>query len=349
MVILILVTLACSGTFLTGEPEVSTSPPQTPEPTTTIPQLEESPLPAITDSAGSIDITVPPPVGSPPVYVSIVTHNEQKTDYEHTPKRFLDERDALIEFANMLKANNVKFNYQSEWTFLSAVARFEGEFPNPDTNGKNVVRYIKEDLGFEVDPHAHASAANYAHKLHNYADVAYLIEKLGVTPSAVAGGMIVAPPEDSILEQFWQPITGVQYPHYTWTAEILWGGGTAYHENEESLWLSGIWKPKDKSHFAEHSADAPKLNVGHYGSSWETLDHLLQRGQNGELDASKIHTCAIFAGQSKLVRPDYIQEFEREIQSRTDQNIIWVGLAEVVKIWRTQYNSEPNLVLYLSP
>jgi len=209
----------------------------------------------------------------------------------------------------------------------------------PDTNNKNIVGYLKEDLGFEVDPHAHQT-------LYNYADVAYLIDALGMAPSHTAGGMIVGSPESSILDQFWAPITGEQYPAYTWEAAILWGGGTANHVNEESLWASDVWKPRGKYHFLEHDDAAPVPNVGHYGSRWENLDRLLAMQQDGELEAGRIYTCSLFVSQGQLAQsPALIAEFEEAIEERNARGAIrWVGLAKLIDIWHAEYGSQPNVL-----
>ncbi|MCG2768867.1 MAG: hypothetical protein L6435_10885, partial [Anaerolineae bacterium] len=236
----------------------------------------------------------------------------------------------------MLDANGVMFNWQSDWNFLLAVGLYDTG--TPETNGKNLVRYIKEDLGFEVDPHAHET-------LYNYADVACLIEALGVTVSHTAGGFLAAPTEDSKLEYLWQPITGTQYPTYTWQAEILWGGATLFHIDEQSLWVSGIWKPKDTNHFVEHDAAAPLPYVGGYGRN--NCDVLIEKQQNGELEEENIHTCTLFVGQTELLRPGFVQQFEQQIQALdTAGNIRWVGLAEVIDIWKAEYGEMPNILRY---
>ncbi len=87
------------------------------------------------------------------------------------------------------------------------------------------MQYLKQDLGFEIDPHAHETT-------YSYADVAYLIEQLGVEPSHLPGGLLADPPEKSKLEYLWEPIQGRQYPSSIWQADFLWGGGTGNHVNE---------------------------------------------------------------------------------------------------------------------
>ena len=125
-----------------------------------------------------------------PIYVSIVMHNEepvsgQYPDFVHDEAAFWLQRDAVVVFADMLYANDVMFNYQSDWCFLQAALLYDTG--TPSTNWKNILRYLKEDLGFEVDAHAHETQ-------YNYADVNYLIQSLGVVPSATAGGLLVFRP-----------------------------------------------------------------------------------------------------------------------------------------------------------
>ena len=109
-------------------------------------------------TAGLAGAVSPTASGVEPIHVSIVMHNEeplsgQYPDFVNDPSAFWEHRDALVPFVNMLHANGVMFNYQSDWNFLQAVGLYDTG--TLSTNGKNIVRYMKEDLGFEVDPHAH--------------------------------------------------------------------------------------------------------------------------------------------------------------------------------------------------
>ncbi|MCK4342304.1 MAG: hypothetical protein KAY37_11345 [Phycisphaerae bacterium] len=276
-----------------------------------------------------------------PIYVSIVMHNEEPLsglypDFVNDPPAFWQHRDALVQFVNMLFDHGVMFNYESDWNFLQAAQMYDNG--TPSTNGKNIVRYIKEDLGFEVDPHAHESQ-------YNYADVAYLIQGLGVTPSHTVGGFRAFPPEVSKLEYLWQPLTSTLNPAFTWEPQILWGGATMLHQNEQSLWISGVWKPKDRYNFLIHDEAAPLPYIGGYGRGWDKLHDLLQMQQSGELEEGRIYTCTVFAPQNRIVTPGYTPQFAQQIQAHDAAgDIQWVGLAEVINIWQTQYNSQPNIL-----
>jgi len=315
LIILALLLLACS---LTTQLQSTTTP-------TTESSLES-------EFSNSLDTSTPPPI-----YISIVTHNEEPRsglypDYVNDEAAFWEHRAALVRFVDMLQANNVMYNYQSDWNFLLAATMYDTG--TPETNGENFLRYIK-DLGFEVDPHAHESR-------YSYADVAYLIQELGVTSSTTTGGFLAAPPEKSKLEYLWHPVQGRQYPNYTWQAEILWGGATSLHKDEESLWVSGIWKPKDNQHFTEHADAAPLPHVGGCGRS---CDQLIQLQQKGQLEAGKIYTCTLFYPQLRLPLDGYIDDAEKEIQNLdASGDVQWVGLAEVIDIWERDYNAEPNIL-----
>ncbi len=267
---------------------------------------------------------------SPKVYVSIVTHVEEAGHYEENESMFNRSRKELVSFAQMLHEEGVAFNYQSDWTFLLAATKFDKG--DESTNGKNFLRYFKEDLGFEIDPHAHETK-------YNYADVAYLIKELGVEPSNIVGGFLAAPAGDSKLDYLQNEINGNIYD-YSWQAEVLWGGAVRGHQNESDIWVSGIWRPKDAENFTEDGGTLP--DIGGYYNTWEGLDYLLTQ----DLDPNKIYTQTIFMGQANL-NEEVINEFREEIQKRkSDDRIEWVGLAEVIDIWESEYGSETNILKY---
>ena len=280
-----------------------------------------------------------------PIYVSVVTHNEQpkgpsEPAYSTDPKYFMRNRDATVDFARMLYTEGVKYNFQSDWDFVEGVLKYdEGTH---STGDKNVLRYLVENLSFEVDPHAHETR-------YTYADVAHLHEEAGVPVSYLAGGLLAMPPEKSKLEYLWEPICGRQFD-CQWQAQAIYGGGTSGHVDEEDLWISGIWRPQDNEHFTTHYDDAPVPHIGGYMRGWDGLRDLTEHQENGDLDSALIYTQTIFARQGDLVKPAFAEEFKAEIQSfsqeTADGRIRWVGLNEVLEIWETEYDCRPNLFAY---
>jgi hypothetical protein len=280
-----------------------------------------------------------------PIYVSIVTHNEQPTSpsapaYSGDFEYFMRNRDATVNFARMLYTEGVKYNFQSDWDFVVGVLKYDDG--THSTGDKNVLRYLVENLAFEVDPHAHETR-------YSYADVAYLHQEAGVPASYLAGGLIAMPPENSRLEYLWEPICGSQFD-CEWQARAIWGGGTANHTDEEDLWISGIWKPQDNAHFTTHSEDAPIPHIGGYMRGWDGLRDLLEHQRKGDLDPLSVYTQTVFARQSDLVKPAFVEEFRTQIHSFSDETadgrIRWVGLNEVLDIWETKYDCRPNLFAY---
>jgi len=99
------------------------------------------------------------------------------------------------------------------------------------------------------------------------------------------------------------------------------------------------------------AANAAVINIGGYKTGWSGLEKLLQKQQAGELFSNKIYTVSIFVSQQSLFEKGYIKDFRNKIlslQPHTDAGRIrWVGLAEVIDIWKNEYNSQPNQLPYL--
>ncbi|MCP4641408.1 MAG: hypothetical protein GY851_13285 [bacterium] len=279
------------------------------------------------------------PAEDPPyIYVSVVVHNEEGADYINDVALFNQERQAVIDFATMLDEENAMLNWQSDWRFLRAVQQHD---TGAGTGGENIVEWL-HGMGFEVDPHAHES-------IYNYADVAHLISELGVTPSGIVGGFVADPPESSLLERFWIPIQGSQFPAQSWQAQALWGAATADHVNDAPLWASGIWKPQDNEHFMTHDNGAPLPHIGKYGNTWAHLDELIDKQMTGQLDPYAMYTATVFATQASLKGPNFVENFRTALQQRDgDGYLIWVGLSEALDEWEDEFSYAWNIETYVA-
>ena len=64
-----------------------------------------------------------------------------------------------------------------------------------------------------------------------------------------------------------------------------------------------------------------------------------------------MYTCTIFVGQGQMLAPRFTREFReriRDLSAYTGEGLIrWIGLAEAIDIWVTEFGSEPNLYSYL--
>jgi len=290
-----------------------------------------------------------------PVYVTIISHNEERTsrfgrlDYE---EGYLEFRNSLLRFANMLKKHEAKYNWQSEMRFLRSVEKFDKGTVLESTNGKNIVRYLKEDLGFEVDPHCH-EVGYVDGEIYNYADIAYMMERLGVIPSKVVGGFLLPPENRHNWKKFRQPITAV-LNDYVWKPEILWGGAAPGHRDNKDDFSSGIWRPKDKHHFSEHDENANLIYVGTgclFDKTLRWLDNLVSKIKDDLLPANRIYTASFIMIEDHLLNggeesfcewESIISKLSRKVH---EGDIVWSGLSEVVEIWKKKFGAEPNRYL----
>ncbi len=280
---------------------------------------------------------------SNPIYVSLLTHIEEPdanhADYTKDEAAFNQLRAAYVDLATMLHDEGTTFNFESDWNFLLADLQFD--HGDETTNGKNLIKWMHDDLGFSIDPHAHETD-------YNYADVSSLISQLGVTPSNVVGGYIAYPPSDSKLEYLWSPIHGNHYD-YTWTPGILWGGGTFKHIQDDLVDATGVWRPKDAENFLTDDPNAPLPNVGAFGSGWPGLADLLKLQTSGQLEEGKIYTMAIMAAPFDIITAGYIDGLKKTIESyRSDVaagRIKWATPQTVITDWKSVYGSQPNLLL----
>lgn len=118
----------------------------------------------------------------PPLYLTIVIHNEEDTHGGGAPKANIPDYDgdealmhhfakAMRAFGRMAADHGARINFGSDWTFSLGAALYEPAF------------YADlEALGHEIDAHAHESSV-----LHH--EVRETIDLAGGHPTHVASGM----------------------------------------------------------------------------------------------------------------------------------------------------------------
>jgi hypothetical protein len=165
-----------------------------------------------------------------------------------------------------------------------------------ETGDKNIYRWLSEDRGVQIDPHSHEGYAFGDSVAYNYADVAQLIDEIGVSPSGIVGGHVIS--EDSYQDwpRFKTPLKAAHDESYSWTATALIGGGTANHSGE--LEGSGIWfptepgSPPDYDNYYRNDASSDLPAVGNWPG--DALDPLLAQ-------LGPIRTATVAINQSDLV------------------------------------------------
>ncbi|MBL8173698.1 MAG: hypothetical protein JNK48_03460 [Bryobacterales bacterium] len=282
---------------------------------------------------------------APPLQLTIVSHNEEPStrqmDYLASRAGYLRNRELVRQLALVIQAKGAKWSFQSDWNFLLAVAEYDTGTVVRNTNGKNILRWLVEDLRFEVNPHAHESK-------YNYADVGYLVEQLGLPRNQVVGGFLYWPAENPQgWEQHENGIFGVKYPAYFWRAELLWGAATPLHQgaDEESY---GLWHPKDKYNFTADSAARRLVYIGggcksnFTGSALDGVEAYLRAAEKGRLAADGFYTATIMINQGQLTE-GIIQNIASHLEGlRGDVaagRIVHRTLSEAFAEWRTGYGA----------
>lgn len=284
--------------------------------------------------------------GLPPiVYVNVVSHNVNYEDNSAYPNFLVDttsfwkQRNDIVEFAKMCKEEGVKYNFETDWNFLMALDQYDK--PMTNSNNKKLLKYLTEDLGFEVDACLHGSK-------YTYGDMGYLLNKQGITQdiNVTVGGFIAAPPDSFLFDNFKNGIASKLEPGFVWYPKILHAPATYKHRNEDTIMFSGIWKPKSKAEFTAHDNNGPLICVGIYNGDVNGLTDLLVRQENGELSDGKMYTATIFQTQNSLNPESFrstISSFSKYVSAG---QMRWVGIKELADIWQNEYSSEPNQFLY---
>ena len=277
--------------------------------------------------------------GKPAIYATIVSHSEDSSprfNYLDTEEGYVEGRDAVLKMAKFVKDTGAAWNYEPEWRFLEAALKYEKGEVLSNTNNKNILRYLSEDMGFQIDPHSHELQG------YNYADVAYLINQLGVTPSKVVGGFIAFPTESAIWEKFRSPLEANKYS-YSWDADVLWGAGTSQHVGDEQK-KSGLWKPKSESDFFTNDANANLIYLGGCADIDLLVDSIYI---SKTAPADKMYNVVIFIAEDDLQDTGKFSNYELQIEQINEYvqkgYVKWATFDEIVNIWQTEYNSEPNM------
>jgi hypothetical protein len=276
-----------------------------------------------------------------PVYVVLFTHIEDNSPVgtmgsEESRIHFLQVRRNMIEMANLARKYNISWSFQPDWKILLAALMYEDSVSMRTTNGKNFLRYIKEDLGAIIDPHSHEKQG------YNYTDVAYLLDSLGVGGSKIIGGHIWDPsiPNFQHWDRFRVPVRGTTYPWAIWRGEILMGSGSPNHSNDPIV--SGVWRPKDRDNFF---VDDPAGNiscVGQYKGDISSTAELIDLYKENKVPGSCMLT------SSYHITPTQLNTDMGAVEDTVIKPLlIWIEKGEVIVTdfttliseWKTKFHS----------
>lgn len=266
----------------------------------------------------------------PQVYFSIAVHSEEprigSATVPATPNfstvskaTYVQWRDAILAFAQLCATRNLPWSFQSDWNFLEGVRRFETPTGAAydatlmaNTAGKNVVRYLNENLGVTLDPHSHENSG------YNYADVAWLLTQLGVTPTGVVGGHVYTGTGYQEWPKFVEDPLGLLCEKYSatgyrWKPVVMMGGATVNHANDPHG--SGIWRPShtagttisSKEQYFTHNPAGQIAAMGHWDQDFHANDQFLRKLEAGIIPhGGKLWTLSRVLNHRDMVQPGFL-------------------------------------------
>lgn len=239
----------------------------------------------------------------PPVQVVLFTHIEDNTPSgtlgsQQCRQNYITLRGKLLGVGNLMHGSGVAWSLQPDWKLLRATLLYEDATLMQNTNGKNFLRYLKEDLGMVIDAHSHEGGG------YNYTDVAHLIDSLGVGSTTVIGGHVWDPDSPNFQEwdRFRAPVSGERYPWASWRGDILMGSGTPNHVNDPVV--TGVWRPQDRYHYFTHDDGANIVAVGQYKGTIEEIPEVWALYDNGVVPTEFLLTSSHSIRPSTIQRPD---------------------------------------------
>ena len=210
--------------------------------------------------------------GLPPLYLTIVIHNEEDMSRGVLPKANIPDYDGdeflmqhfagvMLEFAEMAAGHGARINFGSDWTFSRGVTQFVPNF------------YVDlQALGHEIDAHAHESSILYH-------EVRQEIIQAGGTPSHVASGMN----EEEIQDQL------TYFDALSPEFQILWGVSLPGHIAGECV-ASWVWRPA-RDDWTSHDPEGRYITIGH-GELVNSIQAVRQALASRSPD--RINTVAVF-------------------------------------------------------
>lgn len=288
------------------------------------------------------------------IFIYLNSHNEDNIGYLNMPGGYVNytqSRAALVQLAQLTHSKGAKQNWGSDWVALKAIARYDTGTSLTATNGKNLCRWMSEDMGIECDPHSHETT-------YNYGDVAYLMSQLGVAPSGNISGFLFGQLQNgNNWEDYDDGIQGDSFPSYTWHPEVLWGGGSPNHVDDLNYY--GCYKPKSMAEVNVHepSKNLTLVGVGCHIKMDDTstvaynmsiIHRLVDAVENGTLPANGIYTQEIMCTESKMKNAYFLPLVSEMIDSVNvlvnQGKVQWAHLSEIEDYWKNEYDSVPFVV-----
>ena len=288
----------------------------------------------------------------PKIFINYVSHSEDNYLYLEKPEKYYLNRIFMRQFALDCQSNGAKWSIGSDYITLQAIDLLDTGNVVLNTNNKNLLQWLQEDMDVSCEPHSHET-------LYTYADVAYLHKALGVTPEPVVSGFLYR--DTTKIGTLWPNLQDTVYsniePSYYWVPEILWGAGTKGHINDPLFF--GVWKPDSIGTFLTHTPNNHLIYYGHgckinieinslVSDIIKQIDELIDAIKNGIVPSNGFYCTSLFIKESDFFKPGFLVKLDSitsSINQRVDLNHLeWKHIIDVIDEWKTSYNSKAFFV-----
>ena len=282
----------------------------------------------------------------PKIHFNFISHNEETPQWNGTPY-YNANRLRLISISGYFQSHGITWNMQSDWRYLTSVLTKETAALMLSTNNKNILRWMYEDMGVEMDPHAHESQ-------YIYPDVAKLLDSIGLPESKIMGGSIY---NDSNGVNVWTNLVNGQYglvfPNFFWQPDYMMGGGTPNHVADIKYY--GFWNPQDTANYLVHDSSSHLRHIGvgceirikdtiSFSYIMSQVNDVVNAVQSGQYPSNGFYVQTIFFEQGDLNDTAF---YNKVIAVADSVNAFvtagagqWSTLKQSYTEWETTYNAQ---------
>jgi len=293
------------------------------------------------------------------VYVTLMAHIEEGDIYTSC-FAYPDYRERLLEYSKALYENGYKMNLQASYQYFEGVLKCETPEMQETTKGMNVIEYLVDEYGFEIDPH-HEGSWDWKSE-YNFADTRYIGGLVTDEITDIVGLVWDYAPQFDELDACQ---TGNVHTDFTYCPEII-SGAVAYDHHFGDFGdddpTSGVWIPAGTGDdFTTHDPDGRMVVIGSgphvsctksdiinaFDSEADYVRTLLDYIEEGKIQ-NQLLTVSVAIPQSSLFGG--VQEAAELIRMlstiRDEDNVEFASYTEIVDVWRDDYNSEPQIFLF---
>lgn len=280
------------------------------------------------------------------LYFNFMTHNEETLQWDN-PTFYANNRLKLISLATYFQTNGITWNMQSDWKYLSNVISQDPALITATTNSKNILLWMFEDMGVEMDPHGHET-------VYIYPDLVHLMDSIGLPESKLIGGGIY---NDFNGINIWTNLVNGQngsvFPSKFWEPDYLMGGGTPMHVADLNYF--GFWNPQSTTSYLTHDTTSGLRHIG-IGCDIKIKDtsdivyilndlrEVIQNVQDGSYPANGFYVQNVFFEQADL---NSMLFYNNVIEIADSMNAWvlagdaqWKTLKQSYTLWETVYGAQ---------